>query len=125
MAEHQIRFDDGAAYERMMGAWSRLAGKIFLDWITLRPGLRWVDVGCGNGAFTELIVEKVRTRKPGDLHEHAPLKSSRRQSDPQSVCRISNVGVVTIAVRGPRIARVILPGPGPNDMRHAVAPDPR
>jgi hypothetical protein len=21
MAEHQIRFDDGAAYERMMGAW--------------------------------------------------------------------------------------------------------
>ena len=30
MAEHQIRFDDGAAYERMMGAWSRLAGGIFL-----------------------------------------------------------------------------------------------
>jgi hypothetical protein len=48
MAEHQIRFDDGAAYERMMGAWSRLAGEIFLDWIAPRPGLRWVDVGCGN-----------------------------------------------------------------------------
>jgi hypothetical protein len=27
MAEHQIRFDDAAAYERMMGAWSRLAGE--------------------------------------------------------------------------------------------------
>jgi len=53
-----IRFDDGAAYERMMGVWSRLAGDIFLDWIAPRPGLRWVDVGCGNGAFTELIVEK-------------------------------------------------------------------
>jgi hypothetical protein len=25
MAEHQIRFDDGVAYERMMGAWSRQA----------------------------------------------------------------------------------------------------
>jgi SAM-dependent methyltransferase len=58
MAEHQIRFDDGAAYERMMGAWSRLAGEIFLDWIAPRPGLRWVDVGCGNGAFTELVVER-------------------------------------------------------------------
>ena len=58
MAEHQIRFDDGAAYERMMGAWSRLAGGIFLDWIAPRPGLRWVDVGCGNGAFTELVVER-------------------------------------------------------------------
>ena len=50
MAEHQIRFDDGAAYERMMGAWSRLAGGIFLDWIVPRPGLRWVNVGRGNGA---------------------------------------------------------------------------
>ena len=28
MAEHQIRFDDGVAYERMMGAWSSLAGGI-------------------------------------------------------------------------------------------------
>jgi hypothetical protein len=31
MAEQQIRFDDGAAYERMMGARSTLAGKVFLD----------------------------------------------------------------------------------------------
>jgi ubiquinone/menaquinone biosynthesis C-methylase UbiE len=58
MAEHQIRFDDGAAYEQTMGAWSTLAGEIFLDWIAPRHGLRWVDVGCGNGAFTELVVEK-------------------------------------------------------------------
>jgi SAM-dependent methyltransferase len=58
MAEPQIRFNDGAAYERMMGVWSRLAGEIFLDWLAPRPGLRWIDVGCGNGAFTELIVER-------------------------------------------------------------------
>jgi ubiquinone/menaquinone biosynthesis C-methylase UbiE len=56
MAESQIRFDDGAAYERMMGTWSRLAGMVFLDWLAPRSGLRWIDVGCGNGAFTELIV---------------------------------------------------------------------
>ena len=58
MAEPQIRFEDGAAYERMMGIWSRLAGDIFLDWLAPRPGLRWIDVGCGNGAFTERIVER-------------------------------------------------------------------
>src|SRR5258707_2318188 len=58
MAELQIRFDDGAAYERMMGTWSRLAGEIFLDWLAPLAGLRWIDVGCGNGAFTELIVER-------------------------------------------------------------------
>lgn len=54
----QIRFDDGAAYERYMGEWSRLAGETFLDWLAPKSGLRWLDVGCGNGAFTEMIVER-------------------------------------------------------------------
>lgn len=58
MADQQIRFEDGAAYERMMGAWTRLAGDIFIDWLAPRPGLRWIDIGCGNGAFTELLVER-------------------------------------------------------------------
>ena len=49
MAQQQIRFEDGAAYERMMGVWSRIAGGIFLDWIAPRVGLRWVDIGCGSG----------------------------------------------------------------------------
>lgn len=54
----EIRFNDGAAYEEMMGKWSRLAGIQFLDWLAPRPALRWVDVGCGSGAFTELLVER-------------------------------------------------------------------
>jgi SAM-dependent methyltransferase len=57
MAE-QIRFNDGAGYERMMGKWSRLAGEVFLDWLKPASGLRWIDVGCGNGAFTELLAER-------------------------------------------------------------------
>jgi ubiquinone/menaquinone biosynthesis C-methylase UbiE len=58
MAELPIRFDDGAGYERMMGKWSRLAGEVFLDWLKPASGVRWIDVGCGNGAFTELLAER-------------------------------------------------------------------
>ena len=58
MTENQIRFDDGAGYERMMGVWSRLAGDVFLDWLAPEPGMHWIDVGCGNGAFTELLAER-------------------------------------------------------------------
>lgn len=58
MDESKIRFDDGAAYEEFMGTWSRLAGDTFLQWLAPPPALRWVDVGCGNGAFTEMLVTR-------------------------------------------------------------------
>lgn len=59
MAEqHQIRFTDGAGYERMMGLWSRPVGDVFLDWLAPAKGLAWADIGCGNGAFTELLVDR-------------------------------------------------------------------
>jgi ubiquinone/menaquinone biosynthesis C-methylase UbiE len=65
MAELQVRFDDGAAYEEMMGKWSRIAGEVFLDWLALPPGLRCLDVGCGNGAFTELLMQRCA---PAEAH---------------------------------------------------------
>jgi SAM-dependent methyltransferase len=55
---NQISFKDGAAYERYMGKWSQLAGETFLDWLAPKSGLRWLDVGCGNGAFTEMLIER-------------------------------------------------------------------
>ena len=61
----QIRFDDGAAYERYMGEWSRLVGETFLDWLAPLSGLRWLDVGCGNGAFTEMLVGRCA---PASVH---------------------------------------------------------
>jgi SAM-dependent methyltransferase len=51
-------FTDGDAYERFMGRWSRAAGVQFLDWLALPAGLRWLDVGCGTGAFTELLLAR-------------------------------------------------------------------
>lgn len=58
MDDQQIRFDDGAAYEDFMGKWSLLAGDAFLDWLRPDAGGRWIDVGCGNGAFTELLIRR-------------------------------------------------------------------
>ncbi len=58
MSDNRIRFEDGAGYERMMGKWSQLVGEPFLDWLALPPGLRFADIGCGNGAFTELIAAR-------------------------------------------------------------------
>ena len=37
---------------------SRLAGDTFLRWLAPAPRRRWVDVGCGNGAFTEMLLAR-------------------------------------------------------------------
>ena len=58
MSSPQIRFEDGAAYETYMGVWSRDVGEAFLRWLAPENGGRWADVGCGNGAFTELLVQR-------------------------------------------------------------------
>jgi SAM-dependent methyltransferase len=41
-----------------MGRWSRIAGQSFLDWLDAPKNLKWLDVGCGNGAFTEELIAR-------------------------------------------------------------------
>jgi SAM-dependent methyltransferase len=53
-------FDDGAAYERMIGRWSALVARPFLDWLALPPGLAWLDDGCGDGSFTQALLSHQR-----------------------------------------------------------------
>ncbi len=58
MSEAAKLFTDGEAYERLMGRWSRLVGTAFIEWLDAPKGLRWLDVGCGNGAFTEELIAR-------------------------------------------------------------------
>jgi ubiquinone/menaquinone biosynthesis C-methylase UbiE len=58
MNDNMKFFTDGEAYERLMGRWSRLIGESFLDWLALPKGHRCLDVGCGNGAFTEVLMAR-------------------------------------------------------------------
>ena len=44
MTAPEALFTDGAAYERLMGRWSRLVGEIFIEWLDVPPGLRWLDL---------------------------------------------------------------------------------
>jgi SAM-dependent methyltransferase len=48
----------GSPYEQYMGRWSRRVAPLFLDWLGLPPGLRWLDVGCGTGALSAAILDR-------------------------------------------------------------------
>jgi ubiquinone/menaquinone biosynthesis C-methylase UbiE len=62
MSESKVVFDDGDAYERLMGRWSRATGAIFLEWLAPGTDATWLDVGCGTGVFTQLVLDTCKPR---------------------------------------------------------------
>ena len=50
--------NDGAAYEQLMGRWSRRLTEPFLDFVGAAPGERVLDVGCGTGCLASALVQR-------------------------------------------------------------------
>jgi SAM-dependent methyltransferase len=48
---------NGAAYERYVGRWSRLVAREFLAWLDRPPKGRWLDVGCGTGMLSSVVLQ--------------------------------------------------------------------
>jgi ubiquinone/menaquinone biosynthesis C-methylase UbiE len=47
------------AYDHFMGRFSRPLAVEFADWLGTRPGQAALDVGCGPGALTEVLVDRL------------------------------------------------------------------
>lgn len=52
----------GDHYEPYVGRWSRLAAREFLGWLGVASARQWLDVGCGTGALTQIILEAAAPR---------------------------------------------------------------
>lgn len=48
----------GDSYELYMGRWSSHVGRAFSRWVGVRPAARWLDVGCGTGALSQVIADE-------------------------------------------------------------------
>lgn len=61
----KVTWESGDAYELYMGRWSRMVAKPFLEWLDPEPELRWLDVGCGTGPLSDIILNHY---KPAALY---------------------------------------------------------
>jgi len=50
-------WQEGSAYEGYVGRWSRRVAERFVPWVGVERGAAWVDVGCGTGVLTRVVVE--------------------------------------------------------------------
>ena len=87
MSDKKIVFEDGNAYGRMMGVWSQIVGKEFIEWLNPASGQSWIDIGCGTGAFTAQIAELC---PPHNYWESTPLsiKSNSLVNAPWRIQRL-------------------------------------
>jgi SAM-dependent methyltransferase len=51
-------WERGNPYEQYVGRWSRQVAPLFLSWLNIPAGRRWLDVGCGTGALCAAIVDR-------------------------------------------------------------------
>lgn len=50
-------WERGDPYEQYAGRWSRRVAPLFLSWLDIPAGRKWLDVGCGTGALCAAIVD--------------------------------------------------------------------
>ena len=131
MSENQIRFDDGAGYERMMGVWSRLAGDVFLDWLDPSPGQRWIDIGCGNGAFTEALVQRCTPIEIQGVDPSEGQLSFARSRHTKGIAHFQQGDAMALPFEDSRFDAAVMalviffvpePGQGVAEMRRVVKP---
>ena len=79
----QVGFDVAAeAYDRFMGAWSRLLAPQLADLADVRAGQRVLDVGCGPGSLTAELVARVGPHNVAGVDPSAPFVSAARRRHP-------------------------------------------
>jgi len=72
----------GEAYDRFMGRYSRPLAASFADWIDVRAGERGLDVGCGPGAWTERLVERLGADRVSAIDPSASFIEACRERFP-------------------------------------------
>jgi len=108
----------GNPYEQYVGRWSRRVAPLFLSWLGLPPGLRWVDVGCGTGALCAAILDRCSPASVAGVEpSEGFLKTAREQLGSRAALHSGNAAAMPL---GDASAEVVVSG-----LMLNFVPDPR
>ena len=71
------------AYGKFMGRYSEPLAALFADWIGVTPGQRVLDVGCGPGALTAVLVERLGYAGVAAVDPSPPFVAAARARFPE------------------------------------------
>jgi ubiquinone/menaquinone biosynthesis C-methylase UbiE len=81
-------FNVPSAYDRFMGRYSVPLARVFAAELELEPGQRALDVGCGPGALTQVLVELLGAAAVSAVDPSAPFVEAVRERLPGVDARV-------------------------------------
>ena len=79
------RSEQGDPYERYVGRWSRRVAPLFIEWLDVPGGRRWLDVGCGTGALCAAIRTHAAPASVTGVEPSEGFLATARRSLPEDV----------------------------------------
>lgn len=82
----------GDAYEAYVGRWSRRVAEVFVRWLAVPAGQRWVDVGCGTGALTQTALALADPAEIVGIDSSGGFLATARErtADPRAVFEVGD-----------------------------------
>ena len=81
-------FQQADAYDAFMGRYSRALAPVFADAAGVEPGQRVVDVGCGTGALTTVLADRVGSEQVAGVDPSEPFVDECRARVPGADVRV-------------------------------------
>ena len=121
----------GKLYEPYMGRWGRLVATELLRWLEPPDGLDWLDVGCGTGGVSEVILQRAQPRSVRGVDSSAGFVEHARThvTDPRAAFEVGDAQSLPVgsaqfdaAVSGLVLNFVPEPALAVREMKRAVRP---
>jgi SAM-dependent methyltransferase len=85
------------AYGRFMGRFSRPLSSLFADWAGIRPGHTALDVGCGPGALTAVLIDRLGASSVAAIDPSEPFVDAARRRFPDADVRLGSAEALPFA----------------------------